>query len=177
MIFTRDRKTPHKDTGENLEMTGENLTFHRKFIVDISIYKLTVSESVAALWISNKQHLITNVVLAVALWCLLLGVIWTGLWVDAMVHQVVEKVKANIHRSIIGVERIIHQMELKASSRQTSVAINQDCQHWDLSLRSWSSPVRFSWGLNQNLLYEHVAWTWRPLGHFLFGERAYMPML
>jgi hypothetical protein len=79
MIFTRDRKTPHKDTGENLEMTGENLTFHRKFIVDISIYKLTVSESVAALWIANKQHLITNVVLAVALWCLLLGVIWTGL--------------------------------------------------------------------------------------------------
>jgi hypothetical protein len=34
----RDRKTPHEDTGENpMEMTGENLTFHRKFIVDIYI--------------------------------------------------------------------------------------------------------------------------------------------
>jgi hypothetical protein len=82
------------------------------------------------------------------------GANWTRLWVDAMVHRVVEKVKANIHWSIIGVERIIHQMELKASQPP-----NIGCRQSRLpTLGSQPSELVFT-GVIQLSSESNVVWT------------------
>lgn len=133
----------------------------------------------SSLWIANKKHLLTNPVFVAALWCLwklrnkicfqgLFGQDWRcwcfgspRRWGDARYYSL-EPQRRRWSESFT-------RWSWKLPSHQKSIAINQDYQYWDLSLRSRPIVVWFSWVL-ESVLYETCdVWTWRPVGLCYFA--------